>query len=152
MERRLLYLIVALSLLGFAISSYSFAHHESFVSGAFCNLDATFSCDIVNRGPYSELFGIPVAIIGMLGYGFLVAAAAMCLRRPDELPAKTFLFLASAGGLAFSAYLTGLEAFVLKAWCILCLTSQLSIVIIFASSAYLRVFAHKPGWLRLWRR
>lgn len=152
MERRLLTLIIALSLVGFAISAYSFAHHQSFVSGAFCNLNSSFSCDIVNRGPFSELFGVPVALIGMLGYAFLVAAAAVCLKRPDDLPAKTFLFLAAAGGMAFSAYLTGIEAFVLKAWCLLCLTSQLSIVIIFAASAYLRVFAHKPGWLRLWRR
>ncbi len=151
MERRLLVLIIALSILGFGVSAYSFAHHASFISGAFCNLNATFSCDIVNRGPFSTLFGVPVALIGMIGYGFLIAAAAVCLKRPEDLPAKTFLFFAAAGGLAFSAYLTGIEAFVLEAWCLLCLASQLSIVVIFASSAYLRVFAHKPGW-KLWRR
>lgn len=148
MERRLLFLIIALSIVGFAVSAYSFAHHESFVSGAFCNLNSSFSCDIVNRGPYSTLFGIPVALIGMIGYAFLVAAAVTCLKRPEDLPAKTFLFLTASGGLAFSAYLTGIEAFVLQAWCLLCLTSQLSIVIIFAASTYVRVFAHtKKKWL-----
>lgn len=143
MERRLLVLVIALSLLGFGISSYSFAHHESFVSGAFCNLNVSFNCDTVNRGPFSEVFGIPVALIGMLGYGFLVAAAAVCLKRPEDLPAKTFLLLAASGGLAFSAYLTGLEALVLKAWCLLCLISQFSIAVIFGMSAYVRIHARR---------
>lgn len=141
MERKLFALIAALSVLGFAIAAYSFAHHESFVSGALCDLNSTFNCDIVNRGPFSQVFGVPVALIGMVGYAFLGAASVLCLRRPDDLPSRTFLFLAASGGLAFSAYLTGIEAFVLHTWCLLCLTSQLSIVIIFAASAYLRVFA-----------
>lgn len=138
----LLKLIVALSLVGFGISAYSFAHHASFVSGAFCNLNESFSCDIVNRGPYSELYGVPVALIGMIGYAFLAVAAIVSLRRPDDVSARTFLLLAAGGGLAFSAYLTGVEAFVLKTWCLLCLTSQAGIIVIFAASAYLRAF---PG-------
>jgi uncharacterized membrane protein len=151
MQRHLLWLVVALSVLGLAVSGYSLAHHESFVSGAFCNLNGTFSCDIVNRGPFSTLFGVPVALIGLVGYGFLIAAAAVCLARPDDRPARTFLFLTASGGLAFSAYLTGIEAFVLKTWCLLCLTSQVSIVVIFAASAYLGVSFKKP-WQWPWRR
>ncbi|OGL99597.1 hypothetical protein A2501_00095 [Candidatus Uhrbacteria bacterium RIFOXYC12_FULL_57_11] len=132
-------LSVVLSVIGFGISGYSFAHHESFVSGAFCNVNDSFSCDIVNRGPYSDLFGIPVALIGMIGYTFLFAGSVLCLKRPEDLPARTFLLLAAAGGLAFSFYLTGIEAFVLKTWCLLCLMSQLSIAAIFAMSAHARI-------------
>jgi len=143
MNRRFLFLIIALSIVGFGISGYSLAHHASFVSGALCNLNATFNCDIVNRGPFSELFGVPVALIGLVGYGFLIAGAGMCLKRPEDVAARTFLLLAASGGLAFSAYLTGLETFVLKTWCLLCLTSQISIIGIFAASLYLRAIARK---------
>jgi uncharacterized membrane protein len=143
MDRRLSYLVIAFAIVGLCISGYSFAHHESFVSGAICSLNETFNCDVVNRGPFSELFGVPVALIGLVGYGFLVAAGVVCLKRPEDISARTFLMLAAMGGLGFSFYLTGLEAFVLKTWCLLCLTSQISILIIFASSAYLRYSVRK---------
>ena len=138
MEKKLLRIVVAFAVIGMALSAYSFLHHESLVSGAFCTIDATFNCDIVNRGPYSEIGGVPVSVMGLVGYGFLLVAAAMRTRKPHDRALLDFLVLASGGALAFSLYLTGIEAFVLHAWCIICITSQVSIVTIFALSCVLR--------------
>lgn len=138
MEQKLLRVIAVFAMLGMALSTYSLLHHGSFVSGALCTLNATFNCDIVNRGPYSEIGGVPVALMGLVGYGFMLFAACLRMRRPTDASLLNFLVLASTGALAFSLYLTGIEAFVLKAWCLMCVTSQIAILVIFGSSCVLR--------------
>jgi uncharacterized membrane protein len=45
--------------------------------------------------------------------------------------------LASFSGLLFSLYLSSLEAFILHAWCVLCLSSQLLILAIFILCGFL---------------
>ena len=144
MRRRLAIAIIILSAAGLGIAGFSLAHKESFVSGSFCTIGETFNCDLVNKGPYSEIFGVPVALIGVLGYLFLAAAAYLHLRNPNDRGYLVFLFVAAAGGLGFSGYLTGIEAFVLHAWCILCLTSQTIMLLIFAAATALFV-GRKPS-------
>ncbi len=64
--------------------------------------------------------GIPVAAVGVAGYGVLLALAT-AYRWRVETPTR--LLVAAAAGLAFALYLTYIEGFVLDTWCILCLTS-----------------------------
>ncbi|MBI2473957.1 vitamin K epoxide reductase family protein [Candidatus Uhrbacteria bacterium] len=116
--------IIFLSIVGVLLSFYSFLHKQGFTSGAFCNLNATFNCDVVNQGPYSQMFGIPVALIGIIGYLLLAFGAGLKIKNPEDNSLSFFLFFASFGGFLFALYLSGLEAFVLHAWCIVCLTSQ----------------------------
>jgi len=120
--------IAVLALVGVVLSIYSLLHKTGFTSGALCNLNDTFSCDIVNQGPYSQIAGIPVAAIGIVGYLFVLLAALMKLKNPHDRSLSLFLLTACLGGLAFALYLTGLEAFVLYAWCIVCLASQALII------------------------
>lgn len=138
-------MISALACVGLGLSIYSLAHHEGFVSGTFCTINQTFNCDIVNRGPFSELFGIPVALLGILGYGFMAAAALLQWKRPEDKGSLLFLVLAVVGGLGFSLYLSGIEAFVLRTWCIVCLSSQTAMLgIFFATMAMLVQIRRKP--------
>ena len=116
--------IIGLALVGVLLSVYSLLHKTGFTSGAICNLSDTFSCDIVNQGPYSEILGIPIAGIGVAGYLFVFIAALLKRKNPTDRSLSTFLLVASTGGFLFALYLTGLEAFVLHAWCIVCLASQ----------------------------
>jgi uncharacterized membrane protein len=116
--------ITALAFLGVLLSFYSLMHKQGFTEGAFCNLNDTFSCDIVNQGPYSDIAGIPIALIGVIGYLFMAVAAFMKQKNPEDKKLSQFLVASSVGGFLFALYLSGLEAFVLHAWCMLCLTSQ----------------------------
>ena len=117
---RLMSVVAILAVCGIAVSSLSLQHHYSTEKTAYCEIGETFNCDIVNRSEYSTLFGIPVALIGMLGYGALGAMATI-YRERRETP--TILFAASVAGLAFALYLTYIEGHVLGVWCILCLSS-----------------------------
>src|SRR3990167_9561955 len=100
--KSLIHWIFPLSLLGVFLSSYSFLHKQGFTSGAFCNINATFNCDVVNQGPYSEMFGIPVALIGIIGYLLLAFAAGLKIKHPEDKSLSFFLLLASVGGFLFA--------------------------------------------------
>lgn len=142
MKQKLVYAILILSLIGFVISLYSLLHNTGFVAGSFCTIDEVIDCDIVNKGSYSQIAGIPVALIGVLGYLFLVIGAIAQVRQPSDRHISKFLCLASAAGVLFSFYLTGLEAFVLHAWCLLCISSQAIILAIFVLTT---VLIHKKN-------
>ncbi|MBI5370128.1 vitamin K epoxide reductase family protein [Candidatus Uhrbacteria bacterium] len=137
MSARIIPWILAASLLGLAISSYSFLHNRGFTSGSFCTINETVNCDVVNKGAYSTVVGIPVALVGVLGYGFLVLASILKVRAPHDRQLTRVLLIASVLGLAFSLYLTSLEAFVLHAWCLLCVSSQIMIILIVILTSYL---------------
>ncbi|HTR22876.1 MAG TPA: vitamin K epoxide reductase family protein [Terriglobales bacterium] len=117
---RLMTLIAVLAVCGIVVSSVSLQRHYATSKTQFCDVGETFNCDIVNRSEYSKLFGIPVALIGMLGYG-AIAGLATVYRSIADTPAR--LFGLAVAGLAFALYLTYIEGFVIGVWCILCLFS-----------------------------
>lgn len=117
---RLMTAVAVLALCGVVVSSVSLQHHFATSKTAYCEIGENFSCDIVNRSEYSSILGIPVALIGMLGYAAL-AGLATVYRERRETP--TMLFAGAAAGLAFALYLTYIEGRVLGVWCILCLSS-----------------------------
>jgi len=119
-SQRLLSLIGLLAVCGVVLSSVSLQRHYATSKTAYCDLGVMLNCDIVNRSEYSSIRGIPVALIGMLGYAAL-AGLATVYRDRAETPA--LLFVGSAAGLAFALYLTYVEARILGVYCVLCLGS-----------------------------
>ena len=117
---RLMSLVAILAVCGIAVSSLSLQHHYATSKTAYCEIGTTFNCDIVNRSEYSSILGIPVALIGMLGYAALAGLATVYRERRDT---PAILFGGAAAGLAFALYLTYIEGHVLGVWCILCLSS-----------------------------
>lgn len=112
--------IATLAAAGIAVSSFSLYHHFSKSKTSFCDLGQAFNCDLVNRSSYSTVFGVPVALIGIIGY-LVILSFATVYREKAETP---FLLAAAAlAGLAFALRLAYIEAFVLNAWCLLCLSS-----------------------------
>lgn len=124
---RLLIMIAILAVAGMAVSSVSLAHHYSTSKSSFCDFSETVNCDIVNRSEYSAVLGIPVALMGVLGYFALLVIAIMNCRRRGNFH---LLFWMAVAGLVFALYLTYIEGFVLYTWCILCLSSLIIIFFI----------------------
>ena len=132
---RRLYLVIAiLAVLGVALSSVSLDLHYRKSKTSFCDFGESFNCDLVNRSEYSTVAGVPVALIGVLGYMALLAFATL-YRDKAETPG--ILLVGSLGGLGFALYLTYLEKYVLFAWCILCLSSLAVIFAITVVSVFL---------------
>ena len=126
--------IALLSIAGAVVSSVSLYHHYDSSPSSLCDFGANFNCDMVNRSIYSAVFGIPVALIGILGYGTLLILATFCRARAE---APVMLLIASLAGLGFALYLTYVEAFVLAVWCVLCLSSLTLITAITVLSSVL---------------
>lgn len=131
-SQRLMNFVGILAVCGIAVSSVSLQHHFATSKTPYCEIGEAFSCDIVNRSQYSSILGIPVALIGMIGYATLAALAVLYRERRDT---PALLFGAAAVGLAFALYLTYIESQVLGVWCILCLSSLALIASITALSA-----------------
>lgn len=77
---------------------------------------------IVNHIPFSEIAGIPVAVLGIVGY-LAIGVLSFC-----RLRALAFLFAIVAFG--FALYLSHIEKDVLQTWCVYCVISQSLIAII----------------------
>jgi uncharacterized membrane protein len=118
--RMLFLLIVILSVAGVVVSAVSLQRHYAKSKTSFCDIAEKFDCDIVNRSEYSTLVGIPVAGIGLVGYGVLFALSAL---RRGLMETVNQLLGCALAGLAFALYLTYVEARILDTWCILCLIS-----------------------------
>jgi uncharacterized membrane protein len=123
--------IALVAVTGIAVSSVSLYEHFATSTASFCNFSDTFNCDLVNRSAYSTVLGVPVALVGIVGYA-LLAALATVYRNQTQTP--VLLLIASVGGLGFALYLTYVEKFVLGVWCVLCLTSLGLICIMVALS------------------
>jgi len=82
-------------------------------------------CEAVQSSAYALLAGIPVAYLGVAGYGLLLGLALIALQRERVATialAPLLLGLASLG-LAFSAYLVYLQLGVIGAICFWCMVS-----------------------------
>ena len=133
--RPLFIIIAVLSLAGMVVSAVSLQRHYARSATSYCDFTQSFNCDVVNRSEYSEVAGIPVAGIGVAGYALLFLLSTF---RRSRAETPTQLAIASAVGLGFAVYLTYVEAFELRTWCILCLGSQVLIFIITVLSTIIK--------------
>ncbi len=115
-----------LSFFGAVISAYLVYLHYVESASDICNISETLNCDIVNKSIYAEIFNVPVAILGLIAYlcFFVFFAALGYLKKTETKKQAQIMFVFLSAGLVFSLYLTGIEAFVLHAYCIFCLIQQ----------------------------
>jgi vitamin-K-epoxide reductase (warfarin-sensitive) len=114
-------LIIVLALAGVVVSTVVLKEHYS-TETSVCDINAKWDCGIVNHTPYSLFQGIPVAMIGIVGYALIGVLAG-------RFPILTAL--AALGGLVFALRLTYFEWKVIGVWCIYCVSSQVIIACIF---------------------
>lgn len=110
-----------LSVLGIGVSSY-LLYLKLGGSAALCT--GFGGCDTVNASLYSLIAGVPVSLMGLLGY---VAILGLSLWRLSGGPwSLSFaIFGMALIGFLYSAYLTYLELFVILAVCPWCVASAL---------------------------
>ena len=92
-------------------------------------------CWTVNTSRYSEVFGIPLGLLGALGY-LLIGVLLFIIRYNTALErsARYTLFGVSLIGFFYSMYLTYIEIYILKAVCPFCILSAIMMTLIFTTS------------------
>jgi uncharacterized membrane protein len=117
-DRRLRIVSATLALVGVAIAGYlTWVHYgglEPICAGG------GGGCERVQSSSYAELAGVPVALLGLIGY--LAIGAALLVPGEEVRLVGALLALIGAG---FSAYLTYLEIFQIEAICQWCVASAI---------------------------
>jgi len=115
-ERRLRAAIAVLAVAGIAIATYlTYVHYADLEP--FC-VAGGGGCEKVQTSDYADLAGIPVAVLGLIGYVLILGS--LWVRGENGAFAGAVLALA---GFAFSAYLTYRELFTIDAICQWCVAS-----------------------------
>ena len=120
------WLVPVFAVVGIGVSIYLGSVEASGVD-AVCG--PVGDCNAVQQSEYASIFGVPVGILGVVGYGVLLAGW-VASRVAKGTFADLGLILAGTialGGTLFSIYLTFLEPFVIGATCMWCLTSAVAI-------------------------
>jgi uncharacterized membrane protein len=124
--------MIGLTVLGIALAAYlTYVHY----SGTKPACTAGQSCIKVQTSQWSRLGGVPVALIGLIGYVFILGSLLVRDREESRLATLGLTFI----GFGFSAYLTYRELFSIHAVCEECATSAvfLTILLIGAIALYL---------------
>ncbi len=134
-----------LSLFGLGVSIYLTITHFS-PHTLVCVKNATFNCEKVTTSPQSEIFGIPVAMLGLF---FFVPMIALCLpaawRSPDRRIHLARLVL-SIVGVGMILYLIIAELFIIKAICLWCSSVHLTTFILFVIVVTASPVVLTPGY------
>ncbi len=127
-------LMLALAVIGLGVASYLTIVHYAGLNPA-CT--AGTSCVKVQTSQWSKLDGVPVALLGLIGYVGIVAS----LIAPDREETRLATLGLTLIGFGFSAYLTYRELFSIHAICEWCVSSAviLTLLLIGAIIRYLNV-------------
>ncbi len=113
---------IVVALVGIGISGYlTYVHY----AGIEPICAASGGCEKVQSSKYAELAGIPVALLGLIGYVTILAATLV----RGEL-ARMAASSLSIAGLGFSIYLTYLELFEIEAICQWCVASAIAMTLL----------------------
>jgi uncharacterized membrane protein len=131
-----IFIFAGLALLGIADSFY-LTMKELTQTPASCSIIE--GCDVVLNSSYSFVGPIPLAVFGLLYYGFVFFALMIFLSRPHLTMALRLASWAVIVGFLFSLYFLYLQAFVIGAFCQYCLLSAgLSVIMLFFAIRFLR--------------
>jgi uncharacterized membrane protein len=129
---RLRAVALALAAVGLGIAGYLTYVHYAGVSPV-CEI--AHGCEKVQTSQWAKVAGVPVALLGLIGYGGILIALLV----PGENAVLAAALMAIVG-FGFSAYLTYREIFTIKAICIWCVGSA-SVLTILALVTTARVVA-----------
>lgn len=115
-------LLALLAIAGLGVATYlTVVHYRG--EAPVC-LAGGEGCSKVQDSSYAELAGIPVPVIGLIGYLTLLATAAI----PGD-PGRLAGVFAAMVGFGFSLYLTYLELVVIDAICQWCVASAVLVTL-----------------------
>ena len=129
MSHRLLGVVLALSIIGAAIAGYlTYTHYDE--AALVCTVG---SCTTVQQSAYSTLGPVPIALGGVAMYLAVGGLALARLRRPDPRNDERATFVSwtiLCAGVAYAAYLTYVELWVIEAVCRWCVASAVVSVVL----------------------
>jgi uncharacterized membrane protein len=120
-DRALRMTMAAIATVTLGIASYLvYAHYTD--TSIVCS---TGGCETVADSPYSEIFGLPVALIGAFG----AVAILLALARGD-IRGRVAVLALTVTGLVFAVYLVAVQLLVIGAVCQWCVANDALIAVL----------------------
>jgi uncharacterized membrane protein len=117
-----LYLISKiLAVIGICLAVYLYVNYIYKPAFQPCSISAQVNCDAVTKGEISTFVGLPVPLVGLVGY--LVILAAAMYKKPKVM------FGMALFGTLFCLRLTIIEIFELNVICPVCLACQIDMIV-----------------------
>lgn len=124
---------IILAVVGFGLSAYlTYVHYN--IDALVCS---TGGCELVQTSDYSEMFGIPIALLGMVMFTVIIVGTIIREVLPDYgdlISVGILVILLSA--VLYWAYLTWLELNVIHAVCQWCVASSIATVLLLLVEAF----------------
>ncbi len=117
LRKGILYYIIIVSLINFLISFYIEINRNFRFDSCFKGMAG---CAIVDASSFSSIVGLPLTIIGMLCFIFLILLGSLQIKKENKT-IKNITFLILLFMAIFSLYLLYLQFFVIKEICRYCL-------------------------------
>jgi uncharacterized membrane protein len=116
--------MIVLAVIGLGVAGYlTFIHYAGITPAC----TAGQSCIKVQSSVWSKLAGVPVALLGLIGYIGILAS----LLAPDREETRVATLGLTLVGFGFSAYLTYRELFSIHAICEWCASSAVIMTVLF---------------------
>jgi uncharacterized membrane protein len=136
-QRRLRIASLVIAGLGIAIATYlTYVHYAGLQP--IC-AGGSHGCERVQSSSYATVGGVPVAVLGLIGY---VSIAGALLAPGDG--ARLAAAALTVVGFGFSAYLTYLELFVINAICQWCVSSAVLLTVLVVLSVWRLLLVDEP--------
>ena len=132
-DQNLRIITIILAIIGLADSIYLTAIKVT-NTAAFC-LPGIGDCETVNNSRFSEIFGVPIALLGAFAYAVILLILYLDNKKSFfTANGGLLIFGISLAGVLYSAYLTYVEIAVIHAICPYCVVSAVVMLGIFAIS------------------
>jgi uncharacterized membrane protein len=128
--RTLRTVLIVITAIGLCLAAYLTYVHYSGTTPP-CSIHGN-PCSQVQKSRYSELAGVPVALIGLLGYIAILGS----LLAPESERARLLTMALILGGFGFSLYLTYRELFTLHKICEWCVGSAVIMTVLTCLSVW----------------
>ncbi len=122
--------MIVLTTLGLAVASYLTYIHYAGIK-PLCGTNGG-GCEIVQTSVYSKLAGVPVALIGLIGYVVIMGSLLV----PESETSRFATVAFTVVGFGFSAYLTYRELFSIHHICEYCVSSAVIVTILMCLSIW----------------
>ena len=125
--RALRIMLIVLAVVGLGVAAYlTYVHY----AGIKPVCTAGGSCAKVQTSVYSKLAGVPVALIGLIGYVVILGSLLLPENENSRFATMAFTLV----GFGFSAYLTYRELFSIHAVCDWCVSSAVILTLLLGCS------------------
>jgi len=136
---------LTLSLMGLAVSTYLTIEHYGHPGLLLCSSNSVINCAVVTTSPQSVFLGIPVAVLGLIGYGVMTTLNLPWLWNVRWYWLHVGRLLVSIGSMAFVLWLVAAEILYIGKICLWCTAVHLITFILLVILS--RVVPTQLGWV-----